>query len=185
MPNYYTRKGDDGTSGLLGNARVPKNHPRMETVGTIDEANAALGLTRSISQDKFTQEVIIAIQRDLYKIMAEVAATPENAATFREIDESRTKWLEDQIEKVGGKIQIPKEFIIPGDTKTGATLGMARTIIRRAERRLSGLYHQGDLDNQEILRYINRLSSLCFILELWENQVSGDFPVTLAKDTHP
>jgi cob(I)alamin adenosyltransferase len=76
---------------------------------------------------------------------------------------------------------MPKDFIIPGDTIAGSTLDLARTVIRRAERRVSTLFHRGDLHNAEILRYLNRLSSLCFILELWEIITETDLNITLAK----
>ena len=94
MSNFYTRTGDDGTSGLLGKERVPKDHPRLEAVGAIDETNAALGVARANCSDSDIQAVILVVQRDLYHIMAEVAATKENASKFRIIDADRVTWLE-------------------------------------------------------------------------------------------
>jgi cob(I)alamin adenosyltransferase len=183
MSDYYTQTGDDGTTGMLGSDRVSKDHPRIEAVGAIDEANAALGFVRAISEDTRTKEVIIAIQRDLYKLMAEVSATPTNAARFQAIDASKVAWLEEQVETFGQRIQMPKEFIVPGDTKTGAVLDLARTIIRRAERRVTSLYQEGDIANKELLRYLNRLSSLCFILELWENHILNKSTISFAKES--
>jgi len=182
MSDYYSRTGDNGTTGLLGNTRVPKEHLRLETVGTLDEANAALGIARAFSQQKRTREILLDIQRDLYNIMAEVAATPENADHFRVVDSSRVNWLETQADMIGDQFEMPKGFIVPGDSQSGAALDLARTVVRRAERRLSSMLHQGDLENSELLRYLNRVSSLCFVLELWETNTSSDSPITSAKD---
>ena len=182
MPKYFTRTGDDGTSGLLGDVRVPKDDPRLEAVGAVDEANAALGISRATCKQMKTREIITIIQHDLYKLMAEISATPENAARFRAIDGERVCWLEEQTAFIGGKIEMPKEFILPGDTLAGGNLNLARTIVRRAERRVSGLYHQGDLENPELLCYLNRLSSLCFVLGLWETKTAIQSRISLAKD---
>ena len=170
MSNFYTRKGDDGTTGLLGEGRLPKYHPRMETIGALDEATAALGLARSLVKDAALQPILLQTQRDLYGLMAEVAATPENAAQFRSIDASRVTWLESKTDALSAKVQMPKEFILPGETQGSGALALARTVIRRAERRVAELLIAGELENQDLLSYLNRLSSLCFVLELVENQ---------------
>ncbi|MBT3337322.1 MAG: cob(I)yrinic acid a,c-diamide adenosyltransferase [Anaerolineae bacterium] len=172
MSNFYTRKGDDGTTGLLGEGRLPKYHPRMEAIGALDETTATLGLARSLIQDAAIQPLLIQIQRDLYGLMAEVAATPENAAQFRSIDPARVEWLETQTDTLSAQVQMPKEFILPGETRGSGALSLARTVVRRAERRIAELLDAGELENQELLRYLNRLSSLCFVLELAENQFS-------------
>jgi len=181
MTKFYTRKGDDGTTGLLGEGRVRKDAPRLEAVGTLDEANAALGLARSICQALESSEILLTVQRDLYSLMAEVAATPENAEKFRSIDHSRVSWLETQIGVLEQSVSPTNEFIVPGDSPSGAALDLARTIVRRAERRLTSLQLSGELENPDLLRYLNRLSSLCFVLELLENQQAGQQNPTLAK----
>jgi len=181
MTDFYTRRGDDGTSGLLGNQRVPKDHSRLEAVGTIDEANAAFGLARATCESTQTAEIILTIQRDLYALMSEVAATPKNTARFRKINTERVLWLEAQIENISKNVEMPKAFIVPGDSLPGAHIDHARTITRRAERRVAKLVREGQLENRELIRYLNRLSSLCFILELFENQASSPSPVTLAR----
>jgi cob(I)alamin adenosyltransferase len=185
MTHFYTGKGDDGYTGLLGEGRVPKYHPRTEAVGALDEATAALGMARAISVSPETQEMIITIQQDLYGLMAEVAATGDNAARFRVIDAARVSWLEDVTDVISSKVEMPNEFILPGDTLAGASIGLSRTIVRRAERRVAELIHNGVIENIELLRYLNRLSSLCFVLELWENQLSGKASPTLAKKDSP
>jgi len=168
MSAFFTTSGDDGTSGLLGKNRLPKDHPLFEAIGDIDEANAALGVARASSTKQEIKKIIISIQRDLSKLMAELVAAPENAERFRYIESNHTAWLENQIKEIGSGLNIPSEFIIPGSTLASAHMDMARVIVRRAERRMSSLFHQEILNNEEILRYMNRLSSLCFILELWE-----------------
>ncbi len=182
MAKFYTAAGDDGYSGLLGDARVPKYHPRLETIGTIDETSAALGAARAFCLTEQAKTVLLDVQRDLYNIMAEVSATPENALRFRMIGFTRVEWLEQQTDTVADQVTIPQEFIVPGDCQAGAMLALARTISRRAERRIAELYHTGEFENQDILRYLNRLSSLCFALELLENQASGAGAPTFAKN---
>jgi len=173
MSKFYTRTGDDGTTGTLGKTRLPKYHPRIEAIGTLDETTATLGLARSLSHSPEVSTILIQVQRDLYNLMAEVAATPENAAKFRNIDSARVDWLEKQTDSLSEKIEMPKEFILPGETTGGGALSVARTVVRRAERRIAELLDAGELENKELLRYLNRLSSLCFMLELVENQFEG------------
>jgi cob(I)alamin adenosyltransferase len=181
MPDYYTRTGDDGTSGLLGEGRVSKDHPILEAVGALDEASAALGVARAAAGETLAG-ALASIQRDLYDLMAEVAATPENAARFRKLDKTRVAWLEWLIDQYAAEVDLPKEFILPGDSPTGATFAVVRTIVRRAERRVAQLAHEYGLENGELLRYLNRLSSFCFVMELYENRAWGKITPTLAKD---
>lgn len=181
MTSFFTRTGDDGYTGLLGEGRVPKNHPRLEAVGALDEATAALGLARATCQAAQTAALLLIAQRDLYHLMAEVAATPDNAARFRIINAEKISWLEQETENLDASVEMPKEFIVPGDSAAGAALALARTIVRRAERHVAGLIHNGDLENIELGRYLNRLSSLLFVLELLENNASGRVKPTLAK----
>jgi cob(I)alamin adenosyltransferase len=181
MIKYYTGTGDDGTTGLLGAGRARKDAPRIEAVGTIDEANAALGVARSSCKDITCAEILLSVQRDLYHIMAEVAATNENAARFRTIDLERIAWLESKINIIESQIEPTNDFIVPGDSLSGAYLDLARSIVRRAERRVTGLYLEKELENLHILGYLNRLSSLLFVLELIENRQAGKDKPTLAK----
>lgn len=173
MTRIYTQTGDEGNTGLLGESRVPKFDLRIEALGTLDEATAALGMARASANSPQISPLIIEIQRDLYKLMAEVGATPENAIKFRLIDKSRVEWLESQIDRISAEVEIPSEFILPGEIQSSAAMGLARTIIRRAERRIVELYHNGMLENLTLLAYLNRLSSLCFALELLENHQAG------------
>lgn len=180
MSNFYTRKGDSGYTGILGKGRQPKHHPRLEAIGSVDEATAAIGLARSLALTDGLDAILVSIQRDLYHIMAEIAATPENAPKFRVIDALRVDFIEDQIAAFGSEVKMPGEFIVPGDSHSGAAFAVARTIVRRAERRVSQLMHEKQIENLELLRYLNRLSSLLFMIELLENQQAGINTPTLA-----
>lgn len=139
MPRFFTRKGDDGTTGLLGRDRVSKHDFRPRTYGAVDEASAALGLARSLLGSEETRQVLTQVQRDLYHLMAEVAATTEEAERFRIIDTNHIVWLEGQIEKFGSNFDAPSGFVLGGDTTSGAALDLARTIVRRVERLVAEL----------------------------------------------
>ena len=178
--SFYTSRGDDGTTNLLGEGRVTKYHARIEAVGTLDESSAALGLARAQCLDSRSAPILLDVQRDLYKLMAEVAATPENAEKFHFIDASRVNWLEQQTDALSEVVEMPREFILPGDSLAGAALSLARAIIRRAERRVVELHDEQEVSNPDLQRYLNRLSSLCFVLELLENKAAGH-QTTLAK----
>jgi len=177
----YTRSGDDGFTSLLGQGRVAKYMPQPEAYGIVDEANAAIGIARAAAADARTKTLLLDCQRDLYKLMSELAATQQAAAQFRFIDEGRVLWLEAQTDAITQLITLPKDFVVPGDTLQGAYLDLARAIVRRAERMVVKLLHDGLIDNPELMRYLNRLSSLLFVLELFEDALSGVSAVTLAK----
>jgi cob(I)alamin adenosyltransferase len=181
MSSTRRHSGDDGSTGILGEDRLQKFHPRIETLGSIDEASAALGLARALTKSPQTAAILRDIQRDLYALMAEVAANPENAAEFRTLNQSRLEWLDSQAAALETKIPVPKEFILPGDSLCGAAFALARTIVRRAERRLAELTSRGEATNEVILPYLNRLSLVCFLLELSENQSAGQ-ETSLAKE---
>ncbi len=185
---FYTRGGDDGYTGLLGPGRIAKEDARMEALGAVDEANAALGVVRSLARSVEGTDTLLHIQRDLYGLMAELASPPATAARFRSIDVERVKWLEGQVDALAVLVEVPKEFIIPGDTVEGAFTDMARAVVRRAERRVADLLHRGEISNPELLHYMNRLSSFCFLLELQETGLakqaagSGGSKITLVKN---
>lgn len=182
MKSFYTGAGDQGQTGLLGEGRISKSDLRMETLGSIDEAGAALGMARSLSQVEEIKEILLKLQRDLYKIMAEIASTPENVHLFKFVESQHVEWLEQKTDAISSEIEIPKEFIIPGDIPSGAALDLARTVVRRAERNITRLFENGMIQNPQLLRYFNRLSSLVFTLELFEmNRITGKDRPTLAK----
>jgi cob(I)alamin adenosyltransferase len=165
MAKVTTGTGDTGYTGLLGEQRVPKYDPRPETFGTVDEATSALGLARATTADATARDIILHVQRDLYVLMAELATPPEHLdAIGMRITPDHVSWLEATEEQLKSEVAIPNKFVIPGDSLDGAALDLARTIIRRAERMAARLLHDGVIANGEVLRYLNRLSDLVFIL---------------------
>lgn len=165
MAKVTTGTGDTGYTGLLGDQRVPKYDPRPDTFGTVDEATSALGLARAMAHEPKVKEIIYQIQQELYLLMGELATPPENyekmglRMTIEHVQ--RLEQVEEQLKR---EVEIPNKFIIPGDTLDGAALDLARTIIRRAERMAVKLLHDGVIQNNEVVRYLNRLSDLVFIL---------------------
>ena len=171
MP-FYTGLGDDGTTDLLG-ARVAKDHPRIEVLGTLDEATSAIGLARSMAADSRVREDLIAVQRDIYRIMAELAFTPELRPASYELGADRVDWLGAETDALAATIELPREFILPGESTTGAALDVSRTVTRRGERLVVALTHAGHPVNPTILSYLNRLSSLLFIAARVEDRAVG------------
>jgi cob(I)alamin adenosyltransferase len=165
MAKVTTGTGDTGYTGLLGSERVAKYDPRPDTFGTVDEATSALGLARATTHDPKVKEIIYSIQNELYLLMGELATTAENYEKMGlRMTAEHVQWLEQVEESLKQEVEIPNKFIIPGDTLDGAALDLARTIIRRAERMAVKLLHDGVIQNGEVIRYLNRLSDVIFIL---------------------
>ena len=179
---FYTRRGDDGYTGLLGKGRVPKYDPRPEAYGTVDETQAVLGLVRASGCTPRSGEILLAIQRDLYALMAELAAAGDAGSPFAgSITAAHVDQLEAWIAEVEGQVEMPKEFVVPGDSQPGAVLHVARTVARRAERGAVRLYHEELLGNELVVRYLNRLSSLLFVLAILEDRIATGQEATLAR----
>ncbi|MBO0793866.1 MAG: cob(I)yrinic acid a,c-diamide adenosyltransferase [Ktedonobacteraceae bacterium] len=165
MAKVTTGSGDTGYTGLLGERRVPKYDPRPDTFGTVDEATSALGLARAVAQDRKVKDIIYRVQQELYLLMGELATPPENYEKMGlRMTSEHVQYLEQVEEELKNTVEIPNKFIIPGDTLDGAALDLARTMIRRAERMAVKLLHDGVIQNSEVVRYLNRLSDLVFIL---------------------
>ncbi len=179
-PRWYTGTGDDGYTGILGRERVPKYADRPAACGTVDEASAVLGMARAQARDKQVRQLILAIQRDLYKLMADLATLPETATRPPWLGEDRLAWLEQKTEALGKRVEMPPAFIIPGDSVGGAWLEIARTVVRRAERIVARLTHDGEVRTDTPLRYLNRLSSLLFVMARVEDRAEGVEQFTLA-----
>lgn len=167
--NWYSGKGDDGETSLYGGERVAKDDPRMEALGDLDEATSAIGLARAASTREASQAVLLLIQRHLSALMAEVA-TPSGTPTVSTL-QSALVFLEEEISKLQVSIAFPRDFIFPGATLSGAHLDFARAVVRRAERRVVRLSHQQAQLNPWAQRYLNRLSSLLFLLARAEEQI--------------
>ncbi len=178
----YTGTGDEGYTQLLGQERIPKYDLRPEAYGTVDEATSFMGLVRAEpTASERTKKLILAAQRDLWVLMSELAAAPGVKLPQR-LEAGRIAWLEAETNKLGAKTPPLTQFVLPGDTVTSAWLDVARTVVRRAERCVARLIHEGSLDNKEILRYLNRLSSLLFALARYEEHLAGQ-QSTLAKNS--
>ncbi|MEP6765447.1 MAG: cob(I)yrinic acid a,c-diamide adenosyltransferase [Gemmatimonadaceae bacterium] len=177
----YTRTGDEGGTALFGGGRVGKDHPRVEAYGDVDELNAALGLARCISSLPRVDEVLVPIQRDLFAIGA-LLATPDHDKMREQlekasIDQERIDELERAIDNCESELEPLRSFIIPGGTAKGAALHVARTVCRRAERRVVHLAHDVELPALVVI-YMNRLSDLLFMLARVANKRGGAGEVT-------
>ena len=185
MPDsrFYTGRGDDGYTGLLGPERVPKYDLRPEAYGTVDEAQAAIGLARASGCVPQTEKILLAIQRDLYALMAELAAAGDEGSVFAgSVNSEHLEQLEGWIAQFETGVKMSKEFVVPGDSQPGAALHLARTVVRRAERHAVRLVHDGVLANRLVVRYLNRLSSLLYVLALAEDQEATGREATLVKE---
>lgn len=176
---YYTGLGDQGTTDLLGD-RVAKNDAIVEVLGTLDEATSTIGLARAHTAGSDIDAVLLDVQRDLYRVLAELAFTDDIRPDAYRLGAERVEWLEQTTDDLGRRFDLPPHFILPGDTIAGAALDVARTVVRRAERRAVDLQDIGRLPNPEIIRYLNRLSSLLFIAARHEDYRAGR-PSTPAK----
>lgn len=182
MAKVTTGTGDTGYTSLLGDQRVPKYDPRPDAFGTVDEATSALGLARALTADSRAQEVILEMQRELYLLMAELATPPENqAAVGIRLTMEKVSRLEAIEASLKDDVVIPNKFVIPGDSPDGAALDVARTIIRRSERQVARLYHEGVVTNGELVRYLNRLSDVVFILARYLEAKGGGSTLTTRK----
>jgi len=177
----YTRTGDEGGTGLFGGGRVGKDHPRVEAYGDVDELNAALGMARCIESMARVDEVLVPIQRDLFAIGA-LLATPDHEKMRdhlekARVDEERIAELERQIDACESELEPLTSFIIPGGSPKAAALHVARTVCRRAERRVVHLAHDVTLPTLVVI-YLNRLSDLLFMLARVANKRAGAGEVT-------
>ena len=168
----YTRKGDDGTTGLWYGGRRHKSDARIEAYGTIDEAGSALAVARSLCDSSPEGAEIAAdvleIQRDLFVAGAELAASPEASDRLEDgvsrITPEMTAGLEPAIDRYMDRVDLPPKFVIPGGTPLSAQLDLARAILRRAERRVAALATEEELPSVEVLAYLNRAADLVYAL---------------------
>ncbi len=171
---FFNKRGDGGTTSLLFGHRVPKYSPRTEAYGVIDEANSALGLARSLIADPKLQKVVLSIQTELFIVGAELAALPDETAKLTtRISDKHTLRIEKLVEEHEKLVQMPKAFVPPGGSPGGAALDLARSIVRRGERRIAKLIDEGEVKNQELLHYCNRLADLLFTLARYEEREQG------------
>ncbi len=167
LSKIYTRTGDQGTTGLGNAARVPKDSARVECYGTVDELNGVIGLLVATGVPDELQEPLRAIQHSLFDLGGELSIPGSTTMTDEQVTD-----LEHQLDALNAKLSPLEEFILPGGTQAAAVCHLARTVCRRAERRLVTLTHQ-DAVNPAALKYLNRLSDLLFVMARTINRKAG------------
>ena len=169
MTRIYTKLGDDGSTGLLFGGRVSKADPLIEIIGTLDEAVAALGQARAVATGQALRATILRVQRDLFVVAADLVANPRARDRLEPgvslVTAEMIAAVEARIDQELAAGPLPEVFIVPGETVESAALDVARTVIRRAERRLAERMRRGTAEiNVEVSRYLNRLSDLVYVL---------------------
>jgi cob(I)alamin adenosyltransferase len=167
-----TKTGDNGSTGLMYNRRVPKEHPRVEAYGSVDELNAALGLARCTATVPFVQEHLLGIQKQLVVLMGELATMCEDLPRYAKdgfslVGPEMTSELDRLVKEIESQNITFRGWATPGNNPTSAALDFARTVCRRAERRVAALQTAEDLQNSEILVYLNRLSDALWLMARW------------------
>jgi cob(I)alamin adenosyltransferase len=172
----YTRSGDKGQTALFGGGRVPKDHPRVEAYGSVDELNSAIGVAATFTRQRRVATLLASIQNELFNVGSELAsetgrrAAKEKGALFRE-PERKIAELERLVDEYDAKAPPLRTFILPSGSQAGALLHFARTVCRRAERSVIRLSRKQRV-NPHIIRYLNRLSDLLFALARYVNKAS-------------
>ncbi len=172
MPRIYTKTGDDGSTGLLYGGRIPKDDLVTEAYGTTDEAVAVLGLARSLTDDEVMAADLLTLQRELFVVGADLATNPKErdklTAGVSLVTGAMVNQLEHRIDELVARRPLPTVFIVPGANPASASIDVARSTIRRAERAVVALEHAQRDVNPEVRRYLNRLSDLLFVLARWQ-----------------
>lgn len=167
-----TRTGDQGTTGMMYNRRVSKCHPRVEAYGCVDELNAALGVARAMSTHNFIRDHLLTVQKQLVILMGELATAVEDLPRyvidgFSLVEPDLTAKLDALVTEIESQSVSFSGWATPGGTLCSAALDMARTVCRRAERRVCELHENKQLRNQEIIVYLNRLSDVLWLMARW------------------
>lgn len=170
MVKIYTKKGDDGTTSLWYGGRVPKHHARTDAYGTLDEACSALGVARALcgpEQAELARD-ILRLQDDIFVSGAELATAPEASERLEDgvsrVTEAMVAELEEGIDRYMAEVELPPKFVIPGGNRLSAQLDVARTVIRRGERRVTELDAAGELASETVVRFLNRASDYAYAL---------------------
>lgn len=168
MPRIYTKAGDDGTTGLLYGGRVSKADPATEAYGTTDEAVAVLGLARALTSDADLADRLLDLQRELFVVGADLATNPAERGRLEPgvslVTDTSVEALEAWIDDLVRAHPLPNAFVVPGANPVSAALDVARSVVRRAERRVVEMRDAGAEVNDAVVRYLNRLSDLLFVL---------------------
>jgi cob(I)alamin adenosyltransferase len=173
-----TRTGDDGTTGLLGDLRVPKTDSRIVALGEVDEGTSALGVARAACHAAGLariHDLLLSFQNDLYALMGDIATTPDARPKIGQyLSDARLEALDALVSSLRQEVQIGTRFIVPGDHHASAAVDLARAVCRRAERAVIPLTQQGWLPNTTPQRYLNRLSDVLFLLGRLVDTELGD-----------
>lgn len=173
----YTKKGDDGTTGLLYGGRVAKDDVRTEVYGTLDEVVSALGIARAGGLVERVETIAVRLQREMFIVGAQLATTEKNQSKLEEgvsrVTPDMTGRAETDIDSLIEEHPLPQEFVLPGETQGSAGLDLARSTVRRAERQAVAMNRGGLIPDEEILRYLNRVSDLLFTLARYEEAERG------------
>ncbi len=180
MPNKRNHSGDDGKTTVPGANRLGKFHPRFEVLGDLDEASAAIGLARSLGKNDRNKGILIEAQKQLYLVMADIARPLEEKERTNHLAFAQLTWINTVTGELEAQVQLPTQFILPGDSVESAALSLARTIVRRAERKAAAYIHKENVKNDILLPWLNRLSHLLFLLEVSAANKPGEGP-TLVK----
>ena len=170
--SIVTKTGDKGTTGLMFGRRVPKCSPRVEACGTVDELNAAIGLARATSKRKLLREHLFLIQKELVILISEIGVAEENLPRYLKggyslVTPAMTAKLDALVRQLEARKISFKGWATPGANVNSAALDVARTVCRRAERRVCALQETGELHNPEIIVYLNRLADLLWLMARW------------------
>jgi len=168
----YTKKGDDGSTETLSGKKVSKNSPIMHAQGVIDELNAVIGLALTYNKHDYIEEILNQIQSDLFVIGSEITLSEKNEENKIRIANVRINYLEEVIDKMEEKLPKLKHFVLPGGSKLSASLHLARTVCRRAERDIVRFIEETNFKTLS-LKYLNRLSDLLFVLARYANLSEG------------
>ncbi|HHY86113.1 MAG TPA: cob(I)yrinic acid a,c-diamide adenosyltransferase [Verrucomicrobia bacterium] len=171
--SIVTRTGDDGTTGLMYGRRVSKTHPRVEAYGAVDELNAALGLARASARHDFISRNLLRIQHELVIVMGELATAEEDLERyvkdgFKRVGPEMALGLEEVVKEIESQKVSFRGWAMPGESVCSSALDVARTVCRRAERRICALIDAGEVGNRQILIYLNRLADLLWLMARWE-----------------
>lgn len=180
MSKIYTKTGDDGETGLFGGPRVRKDHPRIEAYGTVDELNAVLGIVRAHAPPADIDALLATTQNQLFDLGAELASPEPAKFGIVGVGPKQIAALEQAIDRHEADLEPLRQFILPGGTPAAAHLHLARTVCRRAERRLLTLA-AGEHISPHTLVYLNRLSDLLFVLARWTNRKAGTADIPWQK----
>ncbi len=180
----YTRKGDEGETGLLFGGRASKADERFDAAGAVDTAVSAMGLARALCANDRTKDVLLQAQHDMFTIGSELATGPEHYDELKErfsiVTAEMVERLEATIDEIDRQIDLPHNFIVPGASAGSSALDLARGLVREAERRTVAFNGAIRLPNGEVLRYLNRLSDLLFMLARLEDK-DLSFEITTGK----